>query len=617
MKRSRLNINRKKRRKILGFFVLFLLFIFGGGYLANHYGIVEKIAFLRNQVGHAESFTATHRGNIYDRNFVEIAMNLDKISVFSRNREVGNVEGTAEVLAKILSQDVQAIRLQLSSNSLRTWLAEGISKAEEKKIKQANLQGVYLGYQPIRFYPQRDVAAHLTGFVQDDVGLAGVEHYFDKLLGGALNDDIGNRSFKGVQDLVLTLDLQAQAVLQKLLLQISQDKSVERLAGYVMETDTGKIVAGAQYPLYDPNNYRDYPHSALGNMFLQPIPVPAKFRGLLEDTALLYDAGGKVDRPLPWSVMSLQHNLSGELLLWNWLGFDGDWQPDFASSEKEMWGDRHYFTVQPGERKFSSVPESATPLQILTGLASMTGSGKPIRGHVVERIVGRDGGEESNLGMRKKPQADLTQSATRAIHEVQQLVAAQGGRDSFGLYFIEAEQPLFVRVGDSTSLIENKMFFVSMPAEYEGLALLVSIERNSNVVENLAQETVSSMGDVLKRISALQQVSESHTRGLRPEVADRESFTVSSEEHVGHIETVQKETQQFLMPDLTGLSIRRSLQLLENLGCAIHVEGTGWVDAQYPPSGSVMKDVQTCRVTLQSPQRVRREVVEANLPRIN
>ena len=615
MKKSRLNINRKRNRKLLGFLALFLLFTLGVKFLSHHYGVTDKIALLINQVGSAESVTTTYRGNIYDRNFTEIAMNLDKISVLCRNREVDDVEKVAEVLSEILSQDVQKLRLQLNSNSLRTWLAKGISKAEEEKIKQAQLQGVYLEYHPIRYYPQRDVAAHITGFVQDDVGLAGVEYYFDKLSSGALSDDSGHTSFKGTQDLILTLDLQAQTVLQKLLLRIAQDESVERLAGYVIETDTGKLVAGAQYPFYDPNYYRDYSHSVLGNMFLQPIPIPDKFRALLEDTALLYDVGGKEDELLPWSVMSLHQDLGGELLLWNWLGVDGDWQPDFASSAKEIWGERKYSIVQPGKRNFSSVPESATPLQILTGLASVTGSGKPIRGHVVDRIVSRDGEQESDLGLRKKPHTDLSKPAIRAVHEVQQLLAAQGEKDSLGVFYLEDEQPLFVREGNGSAIIENKMFFVSMPAEYKGLALLVSVERNSNVVEKSAQETLLSMGNVLKRISALQQVSENNSKGSRPQVTARESFTLSGEESVGYVEASQEETQLFVMPDLAGLSIRKSLQLLEGSGCSIHIEGTGWVDAQYPPTGTVMKDIQTCRVTLQSPQRVRRDVVEANLSR--
>lgn len=608
MKKSRLNVYKKRRRSYLSLLIFALVFLVGGRYLAHHFGVVDKLVGMKNRLSDIKSGGTAQRGYIYDRHFAELAINVDKVSVFCRNREVLDTEKAAGVLSEILSKDSQSLRSKLGSNALRTWLAEGITKEQEEKIKQAKLPGVHFEYQPIRYYPQKGIVAHLTGYVQDDVGLSGVEYYLDRLLGGALKEEFNLSSFKGAQDLVLTLDLNVQSILSKLLSSIAEDPSVTRLAGYVIETNTGNLVAGAQYPEYDPNHYRDYSHNVLNNMFLQPIPIPPKIRGVLEDAAFLYGKGGEESPLLPWSIVSPKKNLADELLLWDWLGFGSDWRPDFATSEKEMGVERHFRVGEKGQRAFSSVPENATPLQILMGLASVAGSGQYIRAHVVGKIVDRSGFLKSVLVTQPSPDTDLSKAAAVALPEIEKLVVAQGEKNSRGVVFFEAQQPLLLSEGNQESLIQNQMIFVSLPSSYNGLALLLTIEKNSNVAKPSGKDIISSLGEVLRRISSLQQVAQSIADIAKPQPVGTGTYVVGHSEGEGSapIKSVSTGRKRF-MPDLSGLTLRKSLQGLQGYNCALKVEGTGWVGSQYPPPGSVMEDIETCRITLQKPQSLKRE----------
>jgi len=45
-----------------------------------------------------------------------------------------------------------------------------------------NIPGIYLHREVARNYPQQEFASHLIGYSENDLGLAGVEHYYNRLL---------------------------------------------------------------------------------------------------------------------------------------------------------------------------------------------------------------------------------------------------------------------------------------------------------------------------------------------------------------------------------------------------------------------------------------------------
>lgn len=127
---------------------------------------------------------------------------------------------------------------------------------------------------PTRFYPQRSLAAHILGFVNDEPNAYyGVEEHYDdylKQLGSPFHKTDPNvqvlynqlpaewqeylPSDTG-QDLVLTIDRRAQFMVEHVLAKALGQYQAEGGSIIVMDPRTGAILAMASLPSYDPNRF--------------------------------------------------------------------------------------------------------------------------------------------------------------------------------------------------------------------------------------------------------------------------------------------------------------------------------------------------------------------------
>ncbi|GAI33002.1 unnamed protein product, partial [marine sediment metagenome] len=121
-----------------------------------------------------------------------------------------------------------------------------------------------------RVYPYGALASHLIGFTnQEGEGQYGLEGYFDKTLRGkdnfqqkersplgylALFSDEKIENFKG-GDLYLTLDYNIQYFSEKVLQNAKEKWDIESGQIIVLEPSTGKIIALANFPNFNPNQY--------------------------------------------------------------------------------------------------------------------------------------------------------------------------------------------------------------------------------------------------------------------------------------------------------------------------------------------------------------------------
>ncbi len=122
------------------------------------------------------------RGVIYDRNFKEMALSLDRVSVFIKPRELGDVYGSAEPLASALGMNEHDLLNLFDQDAQQVWLAKDISVEEEKAVTDLHLQGVFFHREQVRFYPYKTVASQVIGFADHKMGLAGTEYYYHRLL---------------------------------------------------------------------------------------------------------------------------------------------------------------------------------------------------------------------------------------------------------------------------------------------------------------------------------------------------------------------------------------------------------------------------------------------------
>ena len=243
------------------------------------------VQILRNNVllnGASESWQRSFplmasRGYIYDRNGVNLAINVPTMSIAFIPYQVKEKAKTSEILAPILGMNKDDIYNQINKKvSIVRLNGKGRNISEETAIKINNLRldGVYLIRDSRRYYPYETTLSHTLGFVGiDNQGLAGVEAYYDKYLQGTngyLNYymDAKGGLFNNLESniispasglsLNLTIDYTIQSIMERELSNAYLKYSPESVIGIAMNPKNGEILAIVNYPNYNPNNYKNY-----------------------------------------------------------------------------------------------------------------------------------------------------------------------------------------------------------------------------------------------------------------------------------------------------------------------------------------------------------------------
>jgi len=268
--------NRVNRRRIYFLFFLFLV-----AFSVIIYRLVS-IQYLNASeyesyadYQHMGQFTLNaKRGEILDRNGVELAISLNERTVYANPKEVVNPEYQAEVLADILEMDESGIKEKLDNKDLGfVYIQRKISAEKAEKITDYNLPGIYIQNESKRYYPLNDIAASVIGFTGvDGDGLSGIELQYEKVLRGiditvtAEKDVFGNiipvgdndfREPINGRDVTLTIDSQIQYVVEEKLEEIVTDYNAIKAVSIVMNPVNGEIYAMASYPGFDLNDYGD------------------------------------------------------------------------------------------------------------------------------------------------------------------------------------------------------------------------------------------------------------------------------------------------------------------------------------------------------------------------
>ncbi|PWT87732.1 MAG: penicillin-binding protein [Proteobacteria bacterium] len=228
------------------------------------------------------------RGAIYDRNMNALAMSLPVDSAFAVPSELGdNAPLAARLLSGVLRIPQDLLEARFESGSTFVWIQRKLPPDKAEAILALNLKGVYLQKENQRFYPKRDLAAHVLGFVDlDEKGLGGIEHAFDGQIRGQSQKvvvlaDARQRWFDGGAaqkesgaSVVLTLDEKIQFVAEREL--ASAIATTRALAGtiIVMNPNNGEILALANWPKFNPNAASEAPAEARMNRAVTALYEP-------------------------------------------------------------------------------------------------------------------------------------------------------------------------------------------------------------------------------------------------------------------------------------------------------------------------------------------------------
>jgi cell division protein FtsI (penicillin-binding protein 3) len=151
-------------------------------------------------------------------------------------------------------------------------LAKKLSPETVERIDAMNLRGVFFQKENRRVYPQRELAAHVLGFVDvDEKGLGGIEHSLDKLIRGRPGRVMvmadGRRHWYDRREaaadpgasVVLSIDETIQYIAEKELARAIEQTHAKNGVVVVQDPNSGELLAVANWPTFDPNSAGAYP----------------------------------------------------------------------------------------------------------------------------------------------------------------------------------------------------------------------------------------------------------------------------------------------------------------------------------------------------------------------
>jgi cell division protein FtsI (penicillin-binding protein 3) len=283
-----------------------------------HYGDFTQRA-ARQQQRSIE--VAPVRGIIFDRNGNGLAMSVSVDSVFAVPSEISDLHSTAGILGKVLKTDPTEIENHMHASHAFAWVARKVDADASARVRALNLKGIYFQKESKRFYPKRELAAQVLGYVGlDDEGLGGIEHEYDGQLKGRpgamlISMDAKRRWFGRVEkdpdpgeNIVLTIDEKIQYIAERELEQAIRDTHAEAGTVIVENPHTGAILALANRPTFNPNSFNGTQAHALKNRAVSDIYEPGSTFKLVTLSAALEEKAATADEVIDCQMGSIVVN---------------------------------------------------------------------------------------------------------------------------------------------------------------------------------------------------------------------------------------------------------------------------------------------------------------------
>ena len=211
------------------------------------------------------------RGNIFDRDSRALTRNIIHYTLSANPHDVLDKVSLARAISKRTGKPEREYLKKLNSNSKFIYLERNLQRETLGSLETANFKGFNIERKYRRYYPHNEIAAQILGYTNlDDRGISGIEKdYNDYLTGkpgwiyktkgwsGKIQHKSGmpfQRPING-SNIQLTINMEYQAILQEELSKRQNDTGSKSATGIIMNPQTGEILAMATTPGFDNNNF--------------------------------------------------------------------------------------------------------------------------------------------------------------------------------------------------------------------------------------------------------------------------------------------------------------------------------------------------------------------------
>lgn len=263
----------KRRLWVLDFFIFTLFFLILNQLI--QLTIVRRPALraLADSQHNLHIEIPPYRGMIVDRTGKEFATNLKVPSIYAAPRLLA-AESRPVVIRKLqelLRLDKKFLEERLGRNKAFVWLKRRTTFEESEQVLKIKSPVLGVVEESKRFYPQGDLLAQILGYTNvDNEGIEGLELFLQKELSGRPGKRITRRDALGREvkafetqsvpaldghSVTLTIDQHLQYLTERALERSFSKWKAKGATAVVMDPQTGEILALANRPTYDPNNF--------------------------------------------------------------------------------------------------------------------------------------------------------------------------------------------------------------------------------------------------------------------------------------------------------------------------------------------------------------------------
>jgi cell division protein FtsI (penicillin-binding protein 3) len=586
------------------------------------------------------------RGEILDRQGRVLAYSVDADSIFANPLEVEHPDRTASLVCAALDACDSAMR-QAMAKALRkdtqfAYLARKVGPDEARRVKALRMKGVAFFKENRRYYPNKELAAHVLGYVgTDNAGLAGLESAYDSQIRGkdgkvlvttdarqhALFSRVDRQATAGA-GLELTIDQYLQYIAERELRVGVEENRAAGGTAVVMDPRTGEILALANWPTFNPNAFAEFDDGARRNRAIQDLYEPGStFKIVTASAALEEDVVATSDpidcapgfikfegRPpirdmhsygvLPFSDVIVKSSNVGAIKVGLKLGPErlGRYVSRFGFGQTiapDFRGENPGIVWNPARLDASALASvsmgyqvGVTPVQMAAAASSIANGGTLIEPRVVRAII-KDG-RRIVVQPRSLRRTVSEHTVAELIAIMEEVVERGTGR--------AAQIPGYTiagKTGTAAKLVNgrysksdyNASFVGFVPSRNPALTVIVVIDSPHG--GGYTGGVVAA--PVFKRIveASLRQIGVGPNIGALPPVlvvrhdAERSPMrphpvAAAPEAISAAIDAAEPGT----MPDLRGVGAREALRVLTRLGMTARIIGDGFVVDHTPAPGA-------------------------------
>jgi cell division protein FtsI/penicillin-binding protein 2 len=601
--------------------------------------------------------TPAKRGDILDRRGHLLATSVDVDSIYAVPAEIDDNKETAAKLCQALAdcsrRERDALAERFTNQRLFAYVRRHVSPDEARRVTALNLNGVGFIKESRRFYPNKELAAHVLGYVGvDGEGLEGLEATYDGQIRGMpgtvlIHTDARRHAFSRFErppttgsTMELTIDEYLQHVAERELQAGIVEHRAEGGSAIIMNPRTGEILAMANAPTFNPNAYRDGQPAGRRNRAVQDLYEPGSTFKVVTASAAIEERVMPVATMIDtapgyirignsvvdeyqghnYGVLSFRDvlirssnvgaikigfrvgvdRLSKYVSLY---GFGRRVSPDFPAEsagivwKPEQWTERALASVSMGYQV------AVTPLQVAAAYSAIANGGEYIEPRIL-RAIYKDG---RRFAVTPKVVGSVISKDTAAtlIGIMEDVVEAPKGtatRARIPGYRVAGKTGTASKLIDGRySASENNVSFAGfVPSQDPAIAIVVVIDaphwggRAGGVVA----------APIFKRIAeaALRYLGVPPTIDPDPPVLverrGAETVPASAASESGPIVNLVSDVPPGTVPDLHGMSAREAIRRLGALGWTAQLAGDGFVTSQDPLPGSALEPGGVCRLVL-------------------